>query len=236
MPNPMRLSRLAAAVLALAALGASPSRAAEPAAIVEDVHGAVKDVQPFDYLMAGTTIQLPPQATLVIGYLKTCVHETITGGKVVIGTDQSRVEGGQVKRETVECDGGHMQLTTSQAAKSGVMVFRGAPKPGTTAPQPQPQPKPQVTVYGVSPVFTTAGADRLEIRRLDQSGQAPLDFTLAKPRAGHRVALDLAEKNVALAPGGVYQASSGAHSVVFKIDALAKPGAAPAVGRLVRIE
>jgi hypothetical protein len=231
MPILTRLPRLAGLALVLALAGARPGAAAEPAAIVEDVQGAVKDVQPFDYLAVGTQILLPPQATLVIGYLKSCAHETITGGKVVIGTDQSRVDGGQVLRETVECDGGHMQLTASQAAKSGVMVFRGMPKPNAVAP-----PQPQLTVYGVSPVFTLAGADRLEITRLDQSGQAPLDFPITRPKPGRSSAVDLAKQNIALAPGGIYQASGGAHSVVFKIDALAKPGAAPTVGRLVRIE
>src|SRR5262249_35187126 len=154
---------------------------------------------PFDYLMPGTQIMVPAQATLVIGYLKSCARETITGGKVVIGTDRSAIENGQVLRETVECDGGHLQLTGSQAAKSGVMVFRGVPKPNTA-------PQPQLTVYGVSPIFTLAGADRLEITRLDQSGQPPLDFALAKPTVGRRVALDLAQQKVALVPGGVYQA------------------------------
>jgi len=233
MPILTRLSRLTGLALVLAAAPASvrPAAAADPAAIIEDVQGAVKDVQPFDYVVAGTQIQLPPHATLVIGYLKSCVHETITGGKIVIGSDESRVDGGQVLRETVECDGGHMQLTANQAAKSGVMVFRGMPK--STA---QPPAQPQLTVYGVSPIFTLAGADRLEITRLDQAGQPPLDLPIVRPKAGRSAAVDFAKQNIALAPGGVYQASGGTHSVVFKVDAAAKPGPAPAVGRLVRIE
>jgi hypothetical protein len=232
MPILTRPPRLAAPVLALlsAVLVTAPARSADPVAIVEDVVGVVKDVQAFDYLAAGTEVDLPPRVTLVVGYLKSCVRETITGAKLVIGAEQSTVHGGQVKRETVECDGGRMQLTANQAAKSGVMVFRGAPKP-TGGP-----PPPQLTVFGVSPIFTLAAADRLEIKRLDQSGQAPLDFPITKPRVGHGVVFDLAKQNVALAPGGTYQASSGAHSVVFKIDVLAKPGAAPAVGRLVRLQ
>ncbi|MEJ0069148.1 MAG: hypothetical protein WDO24_10950 [Pseudomonadota bacterium] len=224
--RPLRLASLLLAVLL------APSRvwAAEPAAIVEDVVGVVKDVQAFDYLTAGTPIQLPPRVTLVIGYLKSCVRETITGAKLVIGTEQSTVEGGQVKRETVECDGGRMQLTANQAAKSGVMVFRGTPRPAGAP------PAAQLTIFGASPIFTLAAADRLEIKRLDQSGQPPLDFALAKPRVGHGVVFDLAKQNVALAPGGTYQASSGAQTVVFKVDVLAKPGTAPAVGRLVRLQ
>jgi hypothetical protein len=228
--RPARPTRLVAALLAVLLAPALAARAAEPAAIVEDVMGVVKDIQAFDYLTAGTQIQLPPRVTLVVGYLKSCVRETITGAKLVIGTDQSTVEGGQVKRETVECDGGHMQLTANQATKSGVMVFRGAPSKSAAS-----TVAPQLTVFGVSPVFTGA-ADRLEIKRLDQSGQPPLDFPLAKPMVGHGVVVDLAKQNVALAPGGIYQASSGSRTVVFKIDASAQPGRAPAVGRLIRLQ
>ncbi|MBI3516060.1 MAG: hypothetical protein HY060_18665, partial [Proteobacteria bacterium] len=213
-----RSCRLAGAALAaLAWAGAPPGLAAEPAAIVEDVQGPVKDVQPFDYVAAGTRIELPGRAILVLGYLKSCARETITGGKVTIGDDQSTVQGGEVKRERVECDGGRMQLTTAQASKSGVMVFRGASKPAAT-------PQPQVTIYGVSPIFTGDAAERLEIKRLDTSGQAPLDFPLAKPKAGRGLAFDLAKQNVALAPGGLYQATSGGHTVVFRVDPQAKPG------------
>jgi hypothetical protein len=190
-------------------IGPRPAPAAEPVAIVEDVQGVLKGLQPFDYLSAGTQLQVPPRVTLILGYLKSCARETITGATVVIGTDQSVVEGGQVKREKVECDGGRMQLTASQAGKSGVMVFRGTPKPTTGAPQ------PQLTVYGVSPIFTLAGAGRLEIKRLDATGQPPLDFPVAKPVVGHGVVVDLARQNVALAPGGIYQASSGVQTVVF---------------------
>src|SRR3954468_10875329 len=77
-------SLVLAAPLAAVALagGMSGARAADPSAIVEDVQGAVKDVQVFDYLAAGTQVQLPARAVLVLGYLKSCARETITGGKV----------------------------------------------------------------------------------------------------------------------------------------------------------
>src|SRR5258706_2813332 len=98
MPTMTRSCRLAGAALAvLAWAGAPPGSAAEPAAIVEDVQGAVKDVQPFDYVAAGTQIQLPARAVLVLGYLKSCARATITGGKVTIGDDQRTVHGGPVK-------------------------------------------------------------------------------------------------------------------------------------------
>ena len=224
--GPIALRLTGAVLAALAWLVAPPARAADPAAIVEDVQGGVKDVQVFDYVAAGTHIQLPARTVLVLGYLKSCARETITGGRVVVGAEQSTVEGGEVKRERVECDGGRMQLTTAQASKSGAMVFRGAP----------PRPQAQVTVYGVSPIFTGDGADRIEIKRLDANGQAPLNFPLAKPKPGRGIVFDLATHDVRLVPGGLYQASSGARTVVFKVDPQAKSGPVPAVGRLVRLQ
>ena len=232
MPIVIRSLVLAAAAAAMLA-GPWPASAAEPAAVVEDVQGSVKDVQPFDYLAVGTRIDVPAHATLVLGYLKSCARETITGAKLVIGAEQSAIDGGQVKRERVECDGGRMQLTASQASKSGVMVFRGVPKAATA---PTGSAQPQLTVYGTSPIFTLAGAGRLEIKRLDATGQPPLDFAATKSAGARTVVVDLARQNVALAPGGIYQVSGGARTVVFKVDPLAKPGAAPAVGRLVQLQ
>jgi hypothetical protein len=230
------MSRSARFLLLAGLLVGPAALAAEPTAIVEDVQGAVKDVQVFDYLSAGTEIQLPARGILVLGYLKSCARETITGGKVRVGTESSAVEGGQVKSERVECDGGRMKLSDQQAARSGVMTFRSAPKPNAApAPAASAAPAPQVVVYGVSPIFTLERAERLEIKRLDAAGQAPLDLPLAKPKPGRAVVVDLAKQNIVLAAGGVYQASGDGRSVVFKVDPGAKPGAAPAVGRLVRV-
>lgn len=237
MPRITRSLLLAAPLVAavLAGVVSGAAGAAEPVAIVEEVQGPVKDVQVFDYLAAGTEIQLPARGILVLGYLKSCARETITGGKVRIGNEKSVVEGGQIKSETVECDGGRMKLSDQQAARSGVMTFRSAPRPAS-ATAPAPAPTPQVVVYGVSPIFTLERAERLEIKRLDTAGQPPLDLPVAKPKPGRGIVVDLAKQNIALAAGGVYQASGDGRSIVFKVDPAAKPGAAPAVGRLVRVQ
>src|SRR5580704_14828453 len=89
-----------------AGLFGSLSLAAEPVAIIEDVQGTIDGAEPMTYVSMGTELLVPAGATLILGYLKSCTRETIEGGHVIIGADQSRVEGGSLMRETVECDGG----------------------------------------------------------------------------------------------------------------------------------
>ena len=48
--------------------------------------------------------------------------------------------------------------------------------------------------------------------------------------------VDFASENVALAPGGLYSATFKSSQIVFRVDALAQPGATPIVGRLLRME
>ena len=48
--------------------------------------------------------------------------------------------------------------------------------------------------------------------------------------------VDFASENVALTPGGLYSATFKSSQIVFRVDALAQPGATPIVGRLLRME
>jgi len=92
-------------------------------AIVEEI-GTAHGVGAMDTLTAGQMIVLKPGEHLVLNYTTSCVHETITGGVVSIGAEQSIVAGARFKREKVECDGGKALLTADQANHSAVMVFR----------------------------------------------------------------------------------------------------------------
>jgi hypothetical protein len=205
-------------------LAAAPGWAGDPVALVEDVSGSPAGVQPMDYLAVAKVIHLEAKDGVIIDYLHSCVRETIQGGQVTIGTDQSVVAGGTLKRETVECDGGTLRLTADQAAKSGVVVFRKPPKPG--------QPPVDRTLYGTSPLVELTGAGRLVVERLDKKGER-LDVKLAKADLERGSFYDLAKAGHALAAGGIYRASANGHAVVFRIDAAAKPGAAPLAGRLL---
>src|SRR3954454_15475349 len=106
----MTLRTLAAttvvAVVALATDGyARASAPLVPTALVEDVQSATAGVEFMDYVGNRQVINLAPGDVLVLSYLKSCEHETITGGTVKVGTERSEVQGGQVVRTTVPCDG-----------------------------------------------------------------------------------------------------------------------------------
>lgn len=173
-----------------------------------------------DYVEPGQVITLPGKGTLVLGYMQSCLRETINGGTVTVGRKQSQVRGGKVVVEQVECDGGRLRLTSKQTGKSAVLVLRVPPKAAATA-------RPMLKLYGASPVLlVTAGSGAVTITRLDQSSP---DLTV-EIRARF---VDLAATQQALAPGGVYRATVGNRSIVFSIDAFASPGSGPIIGRLI---
>lgn len=195
--------------------------AAEPAAIVEQVTSATAGVGFMDYLEPGQIIQLRAGERLILGYLRSCWRETITGGRITVGVEKSSVEGGRVQRERVECDGGRLRLTVGQASKSGVVIFR---KPSQAS---QPAlPRPQLTVYSTSPLIRLSGGDRIVIERLDQP-EEPIEIAVT---GNH---LDLADHNKFLKPGGIYRSRAGERSIVFKIDPFARPGKGPLISRLL---
>jgi len=198
-------------------------------ALVEDVSGTSAGVEFMDYLAVGREIRLGAQDRLVVDYLRSCWRETITGGTVTIGAEQSAVKGGTVSRDKVECDGGKMRLTADQAAKSGVVVFRAPPKPvGGQG------PAVERTVYGLSPIFELGGAGKLIIDRLDKS-DALLALDIASAQLLRGSFYDLAQDGRALAAGGIYRASINGRSLIFQVDAKAKPGASAPAGRLLKL-
>ena len=207
-------------------LSTASALAANPVALVEDVDGKAP-VRFMDYLAEGQKFELPSGTKVVIGYFGSCERETIDGGKVVVGVAESRVEGGKVAREKVECDGGKMLLTSAQASASGVMAFRGF-APG------QPLPKPQYTIYGASPVFELSKPGTLYIQRLDKSsGEMELALAAKDLVGGH--VLDFARINKHLEPGGLYRIATDDGNVVVRVDSKAKPGKGALVGRLIRL-
>ena len=86
------MMRTRIALLALAA-GMSPALAGPiPVALVEEVSGAPAGVEFMDYVETGKTIELGARGGIVLSYLNSCVRETINGGTVKVGTDQSDVQ------------------------------------------------------------------------------------------------------------------------------------------------
>src|SRR6201997_1678556 len=86
----------------------SAASAQSPAAVVEEVQGNVPGVQFMDYVDPGQVIRLGAHDRIVLGYLKSCWRETISGGTVTVGPEQSEVAGGEVARAKVACEGGKM--------------------------------------------------------------------------------------------------------------------------------
>lgn len=228
MPRPWALVAALGAVLVAVALtvAATPLHAQAPVAVVEDVSSASAGVEFMDYVSAGKIIKLAPADVLVLGYMNSCQHETITGGTVTVGAEQSTVVGGKLQREKIACDGGKLQLSAQQASKSGAVVFRAPPKPSA--------PQPQLTLYGLSPLVDMKGGGRLVIERLDQPGER-IEVNVAQHPLVRGAFLDLAKEGTALTAGGVYRATAGSRQIVFKVDPFARPGAAPLVGRLLRL-
>ena len=196
--------------------------AAGPAAIVEEVDAPGAGVAFMDYVEPGRVILLGANGMVTLGYLRSCLREIITGGTVTVGSEQSKLAGGKMVRERVECDGGKLQLTAEQARKSTVMVFREAPAPGGGA-----MPQPAFKIYGSSPVIKLrGGAGEVVIERLDRPSRV-----LKIDVAGKFV--DLSAEGKSLEPGGLYRARAGERTIVFKVDAFARPGKGPIIGRLV---
>ena len=218
----------AAAVVAVAAqVSAHVPAPLVPTALVEDVNSATADIEFMDYVGDGQVIKLEPHDVLVLSYLKSCEHETITGGTVIVGAERSDVRDGQIVRAKVPCDGGKMRLTSEQASKSAASAFR--------LQSADIQPK----LYARTPVVrlpkVLASEDRtLLIERIDRRGERhefKIDDTVAA--AGF---YDLAKINVSLTRGAIYDASIGGHNMMFQIDAKAKSGTAPIVSRLLRFQ
>ncbi len=216
-----------------AALGvfclAAPALAEPPVAIVEDVQGKVDGVEFMDYVAPGKIIKLGPAGTLVLGYLKSCWRETITGGVVLIGPEQSTVQLGDVQRVKVPCDANAVQLSEREANQSAATTFRTmrADKPGAPTRLP--------TIYGVSPLIEARGGGTLVIERTDAK-EPQLSLALKNDILVHGRFYDLAKAGKALTPGATYLATLGAHRFTFQVDATATTSATPIVGRLLRLD
>jgi hypothetical protein len=219
-------------VMALGAAGSlvlvTLAWAGAPVAVVEDVNGTPAGVEFMDYVAAGKVIRLGPRDTIVLGYLKSCWRETITGGMVTVGTEQSDVQHGKVERNQVKCDGGGMQLSAAQAVQSAGNVSRGM----ATSPKQADTLERQTTLYGRVPMVEVNGGGILLIERIDQSDER-YEIAIESRELVRGAFFDLAKARRVLPAGGLYRAKFGAKQIVFKVDPAA-PASAPVVARLLR--
>ena len=209
-------------------VSAGPALAGGPVtALVEDVTGTSAGVEFMDYVEAGRVIRLNPQDSIVLNYLYSCERETITGGVITVGREESEVQSGKVERMPTACDAGRMILTAELASQSAGMLLRAPDAKRDRLPS-----SPQFVLYGLSPmVELRGGGGTVEIARVDQAGEHYV-LTIGTRNAYY----DFAGAGMALSAGGIYRATVGGQSVTFKIDPSAKPGKTPIVGRLLRFD
>jgi hypothetical protein len=180
-----------------------------------------------DYVTPRSVIKIADGGSIVLSYLKSCRRETISGaGTVVVGTEASVVDQAVLKAEKTNCDSSQANATSRDTSGVAATVLRSVDQPSL--------PEPQLVLFGASPFVEAKGRGTLVVRRLDLAGeryQIALGGTQLKGKF-----VDFAGEDVALVPGGLYAASFKSAEVVFRVDAQAKPGATPIVGRLLRLE
>jgi hypothetical protein len=202
---------LALALLLVPTLGAAAGD--RPVAIVEDVVGTTA-VQVMEYLSEGRRLSLKPGDEIVIGYLASCLVETIAGGDITIGAERSLVEHGQVSRRRVACDADQLLLIGTPGDGGGAMIYRDAGRK-------------EARIYGLSPVLSVSGPGTVRLQRLDQP-TAAIELELTGSNA------DLETNGIQLTPNGLYRATMGDRILVFRVDAAAKERA-PLIARLLRL-
>jgi len=195
-----------------------------PVAIIEDIQADTSTVSFMDYVNEGQIIQLGATGKLIIGYLNSCRRETITGGTVTIGLLQSSVNKGQLLREDVECDGGNAKLSGQQSVSSGAFAVRSAAQAKIGI------GKSELTIYGRSPVIRLKQINsNITIERMDKRSRQYTYQLKGKY-------IDLANKNLSLALGGVYRVSvENGISKTFKVDKYAEAGKISILSRLINL-
>jgi hypothetical protein len=119
------MKSLYVAVVALVAF-TGVAAAQSPVAVVEDVQGQVTGVEFMDYVAPGAIIKMGPDGKVVLGYMKSCRRETITGaGTVIVGAAESTAQFSAIAAGNVQCDSGHSQLLDRQVGESAASVVRG---------------------------------------------------------------------------------------------------------------
>jgi len=222
------MKRMFAAIVCFVGLTGAAS-AQPPVALVEDVQGKVTGAEFMDYVVPGQVIKLGPGGTVVISYLKSCWHETISGiGTVIVGAEQSAVHLADFQAGKVPCDPSQAEKIGREVGESAATVVRSLKQETPPAAQP-------LVLHGLSPIVATSGRGRLVVERLDVKGER-YDVNLSPATTTHGKFYDFAGTRIALKPGGMYSATSNSKQVVFRIDTDATPGAGPIIGRLVTLQ
>ena len=153
-------------VVVVGVMGFAGSAAAQaPVAVVEEVQGNVTGAEFMDSVVPGKIIKLGAGASVVLGYMKSCRRESISGtGTVIVGQDESKVHLAEVEGTKTECDPAQAHDTTRATSDVAASVVRSVAKGASPA-------GPQLTLYGTSPLVEAKGRGTLVFDRLDQKGE-----------------------------------------------------------------
>ena len=144
-------------------------------------------------------IKLGPAASVVLGYMKSCRRETISGiGTVIVGKEESKVHLADVEGDKTECDSAQAHATTRATSDVAATVVRSLTKKRRVQ-------APQLTLYGTSPLVEAKGRGTLVFERLDQKGERQ-QFDLTGNQLKGKF-YDLAGTSQSLTPGGTYAAT-----------------------------
>jgi len=205
-------SSIAAAALIL--LVPAVMAASKPVAIVEDSPKTVGRGQAFDLLNESEVLTLAPDETLVLGYLKSCTRETITGGTVTIGAKESAVEGGKIAREKTACTVSKLLLSADESQQSATVAFR----PGDVLKH----------VYTRQPVIVAKKSPSVRIEALE--GGKSWDL---KPQNG---LIDFQAAKIEMQPGARYKVTGVKASLIVEVDAAATTAKSGLLERVVVLE
>jgi hypothetical protein len=222
------MRRLIAVTGCLLALTAT-ARAEPPVAVIEDVQGKVTGAEFMDYVVRGQVIRLGLGGKIVIGYLKSCWREVISGiGTVIIGSEQSSVHLADFKADKVPCDSTQAQRIGNELGESAATIFRSLNDE-------LKKREPPLVLHGQSPIVSTSERGKLVVERLDVKGER-YEIDLAGAQLSRSGFYDLSKSNIALHPGGAYLLTVKSKFTAFVVDPNATPGAGPVIGRLVTLQ
>jgi hypothetical protein len=222
------MKRLFAATVCFLAL-TGIARAEPPVAVVEDVQGKVTGAEFMDYVVPGQVLKLGPGGKVVLGYMKSCWRETISGvGTVIVGTEQSAVHLADFKADKVACDPSQAQRIGKELGESAATVVRSLKDEQKKGP-------PPLVLHGQSPIVSTSERGKLVVERLDVKGER-YEVDLTGAQLTHGRFYDLSKSNIALQPGGAYSITVKSKFAAFVVDRNATPGAGPVIGRLVTLQ
>lgn len=223
------MKHLFTAVVALVAFTGVAGAGQAPVAVIEDLQGKVTGADLMDYVVPGQVIKLNAGSSIVIGYMKSCWRETISGiGTVIVGTEQSSVHLAEFKAGKVPCDTTQADRINKEAGESAATVVRSLKDDLQKGP-------PPLVLHGQSPILATSERGKLVVERIDVKGER-YEVDLAKANPARGKFYDLSKNNVTLKPGGAYSMTVNSKSTAFVVDSGAVAGAGPVISRLVTLQ